>query len=88
MDCCKHDIAADYCAICRAPITPRVEPTDTSYRTDSDRRYHAQSNSRNGREEWTQHEDRLVLASTHDPTLSRQIGRTIRAIQSRRQILK
>ena len=87
MDCCKHDMAANTCAICREPLR-HPHASDGAWLTDDCRRYYAQSDDRNGRDFWTQAEDRLVLSSTHDPSLSIQLGRTIRAIQNRRYILK
>lgn len=81
---CKHGLDARWCSVCNAPAPQPKSDKDQSFRQGWDGRYHSQSNGRNGGEQWEQWEDRLVLESDHDPSLSQRLGRTIRAIQNRR----
>ena len=54
-------------------------------------RYYAQADetATNTKAKWTADEDRDVLAqATSDPVLARKLGRTIRAVQHRRHVLR
>jgi hypothetical protein len=60
-------------------------------RANQSKRYYAQTDdtANRTREKWTAAEDRAVLAqATTDLELARLIGRTIRAVQHRRHVLR
>ena len=89
VDRCKHDLEKLFCGLCNPTPKPvKVLTDDGIWRAEADERYHSQSNRRHSHSRWEPWEDELVLESKHDPTLSKKIGRSIRAIQMRRLKLK